>query len=117
MRPPARPWVYVAGPYTHPDPIENTHRAIRVGDHLATLGFVPIIPHLSLLWHMVAPHPAKYWYGITAEWLKRCDVVYRLKGASKGGDEEVALADKLGIPVIYEDESGDHYLKLFLEYG
>jgi hypothetical protein len=111
-----RPWIYVAGPYTHPDPVENTHRAIRVGDHLESLGFVPIIPHLSLLWHMVVPHPdPQFWYDITAEWLKRCDLVYRLKGASKGGDEEVALAMKLGILVLYEDESDDELLKLYLE--
>ena len=52
---------------------------------------------------------------ITAEWLKRCDLVYRLKGASKGGDEEVALAKELGIPVIYEGEWSGKGLKRFLE--
>jgi hypothetical protein len=110
-----RPWAYVAGPYTNPDCVENTNRAIRVGDHLESLGFVPIIPHLSLLWHMVVPHSAQFWYDITAEWLKRCDLVYRLKGASKGGDEEVALAKELGIPVIYEGEWSGKGLKRFLE--
>ena len=110
-----RPWAYVAGPYSLGDPVENTNRAIRVGDHLESLGFVPIIPHLSLLWHMVVPHPAQFWYDITAEWLKRCDLVYRLNGNSKGADEEVALARQLGVIVIYEDESDDELLKLYLE--
>jgi len=110
-----RPWAYVAGPYSLGDPVENTNRAIRVGDHLESLGFVPIIPHLSLLWHMVVPHPAQFWYDITAEWLKRCDLVYRLNGKSKGADEEVALARQLGVIVIYEDESDDELLKLYLE--
>ena len=110
-----RPWAYVAGPYSLGDSVENTNRAIRVGDHLESLGFVPIIPHLSLLWHMVVPHPAQFWYDITAEWLKRCDLVYRLNGNSKGADEEVALARQLGVIVIYEDESDDELLKLYLE--
>jgi len=110
-----RPWCYVAGPYSLGDPVENTNRAIRVGDHLESLGFVPIIPHLSLLWHMVVPHSAQFWYDITAEWLKRCDLVYRLNGNSKGADEEVALARQLGVIVIYEDESDDELLKLYLE--
>lgn len=26
-----KPLVYVAGPYTNPDPVENTHTAIQVG--------------------------------------------------------------------------------------
>ncbi len=95
-------WVYIAGPYTHPDPVENSHKAIEVADSFVSLGFIPIIPHLTLMWHLVTIRPPQFWYDYTAELLKRCDLVYRMPGKSKGGDEEVALAKELGIPVIFE---------------
>lgn len=44
------PIVYIAGPYTNPDPVANTHNAIKIADQLYVDGVcVPIIPHLTLL--------------------------------------------------------------------
>ncbi len=96
-----KPLVYVAGPYTHPDPVENTHKAIAVCDRLVLDDRVtPICPHLSLLWHIVKPHDIDFWYRYDLEVMARCDAVLRLFGASSGADAEVAAAYRHKIPVF-----------------
>jgi hypothetical protein len=97
-------WVYVAGPYTNPDPVENTNKAIKVANRLVACGFTPIIPHLTLAWNLVSPYPAKFWYDYTLQLMFRCDAVYRMKGASVGGDVEVEEARKAGMPVFLEED-------------
>jgi hypothetical protein len=96
----SRPWVYVAGPYTQPDPAVNTRTALRAGDRLWDAGAVPIVPHLTHLWHLVEPQPYAHWLALGRELLTRCDALLRLPGASPGADEEVALAKALDIPVL-----------------
>jgi hypothetical protein len=94
--------IYIAGPYTHPDPVENTHRAIKKGDEFIARGYSVFIPHLTLLWHIVTPRPAQFWYDYTLEILAHCDVLYRMLGESYGADMEVEFAKKNNIPIIYE---------------
>ena len=93
--------VYIAGPYTHPDPVRNTHRACMIADELIYDGFIPYIPHLTLLWHLVSPRNAQFWYDYDFHILKRCDAVLRIPGESTGADKEVELAKEWGIPVYY----------------
>jgi|SRR6185312_5997538 len=93
--------VYVAGPYTRPDPIENTHRAIRVGDDLLSLGYIPFIPHLTAFWHLLRPRPYQEWLDYDLEWVRVCGVLLRLPGESSGADTEVAFARCLDIPVVH----------------
>lgn len=93
--------IYVAGPYTKPEPIENTRRAIAAGERLVALGFTPFIPHLTMLWNLVLSHPPEFWYDYDNQWLAACDAVLRLPGESVGADNEVALAESLGIPVFH----------------
>ena len=98
-------YVYVAGPYRLPDPVENTHRAAVVADRLADLGYVPLVPHAAtMLWHVIKPRPVEYWLEWDKQWLRKCDVMLRLPGLSHGSDAEEALADKLGIPVVFSVE-------------
>lgn len=96
-----RPLVYIAGPYTKPDPVENTRRAIEVGEaiehNLVTNVF---IPHLSLLWHIVSPAPIERWYERDHAVLARCDALYRMEGESLGADMEVEFARERGIWVF-----------------
>lgn len=99
--------VFISGPYTKPDPIENTHKIIRVADKLVDLGFVPFIPHLSLLWHIVSPHPIDFWYAYDNEILKRCDAMLRIDGESPGADNEETLARDIGIPIYFSIEELD----------
>jgi hypothetical protein len=93
--------VFISAPYTNPDPVINTRKAITVANDLMELGFIPWIPHLNLFWHLVYPQDPDYWYAYDLEWLKVCDCVLRLPGESVGADREVEVAKKIGIPVFY----------------
>lgn len=95
-------YVYIAGPYAHPDPVENTHRVIKVADYLGQLGYVPFVPHMTMLWHLVIPHEPAFWYDYDLEWLARCDALLRLPGESWGADREVERAQLLGLPVFHD---------------
>ena len=88
--------IYVAGPYTNPDPVNNTGKAIRAGHLLLMQGFIPFIPHLTLQ----HPQPIEVWYHYDNEWLKKCDALIRLPGDSDGADDEVALMRKMERPVF-----------------
>ena len=99
-----KPLIYLAGPYTYPDPVTNTRKAVLFAGELVRRGFIPIIPHLSLLWHIISPKPRTYdfWMDIDLEYLRRCDALYRLSGKSKGADKEVEFALRNGIPVFFK---------------
>jgi len=98
-----KPLVYIAAPYSTPDPVQNTHRTVRCATELLRDGRVtPFVPHLSLLWHAITPLPDDVWLAYDLEILCRCDAVLRLPGPSNGADGEVAAARRLGIPV-FED--------------
>lgn len=101
-RPVDRPLVYIAGPYTRPDPVSNTHIAIQVADEMMATGLVtPVVPHLSLTWHMVAPHDdVEWWYEYDLAILARCDALYRLPGESTGADAERRFAYDRGVPTF-----------------
>ncbi len=96
-----KPLIYIAAPYTKPDPVINTGSAIEIGEEITKLGCVPYIPHLNLLWHLLHPHPEDFWYKMDLQILQRCDAIYRIRGSSKGADEEVKLAKELFIPIFY----------------
>jgi len=106
-----KPLVYIAGPYTKPDPIENTHKAIVIAGRIYECGAVPIIPHLTMLWHLVDPRPLEFWYAYDLEILARCDAVFRIPGESYGADAEVVEADRLGIPVLFSIDSLEDWLE------
>ena len=92
--------VYVAGPYRQGDPLTNTLAAIDHGDLLWSLGYCPFIPHLNHFWHRRHPRSDQQWLDYDNHWLRCCDLLYRLPGASAGADAEVELARSLGIPVV-----------------
>lgn len=95
------PLIYVAGPYSEPDPILNTHRIVRIADRLLDAGFVPLVPHLSVAWHLISPKPYQTWLEYDQHILARCDAVLRVPGDSKGAEAEARHAIDLGIPVIH----------------
>lgn len=94
------PLVYIAAPYTQPDPVQNTHAVIRIADALLDAGFTPLIPHLTLAWHLVSPKPYDTWLAYDRHLLARCDVLLRVPGYSHGATQECTFADELAIPVI-----------------
>lgn len=91
--------VYIAGPYAN-DPIGNTNTAIEVWETLFKKGFIPFCPHLTHFLQEKFPHKLDEWMNYDFEWIKVCDVMFRIEGYSVGADAEVALAKKLGIPVF-----------------
>ena len=91
--------IYVAGPYTKGDVVENVHKAIMTGNNLRALGHTPFIPHLTHFWHFIIQHDIEYWYAYDMEWLEQCEALFRIAGESKGADLEVARARELGLPV------------------
>lgn len=94
-----RPLVYIAGPYTTPDPCVNTHAAIKLADSLLDV-CDPFVPHLSHFWHTVSPKPYDEWLRLDLAYLHRCDALYRFGGKSGGADGELAYAVEWGIPVF-----------------
>jgi hypothetical protein len=93
--------IYIAGPYTKPDPVVNTRNAILAGEEIIKLGHIPFVPHLNHLWHMVSPHEEDFWYAYDLVWLRCCHGLLRLPGASKGADIEVDEARMMNIPIYY----------------
>lgn len=96
-----QPLVYIAGPYTHPDPIANTRRMIRIADALFRLHVTPLVPQLSLLWQLVRPRPYQFWLEYDLQLLLRADAVLRVPCRSEGADTEVTHARQLRIPVLH----------------
>lgn len=93
--------VYIAGPYTKPDPVENAAIALRVAEHVLLRGDVPFVPHLTLFWHFAHQHPYKDWLAYDMEWLHACDGLLRIPGESSGADKEVAEAERLGMRIWF----------------
>jgi hypothetical protein len=95
----AWPLVYIAGPYSQPDPVLNTRAAIDWAEQVAKLAAVPVVPHLSHLWHLISPHDYEWWLAYDLAILARCDALLRIPGNSPGADREVEWAGEHGIPV------------------
>lgn len=91
--------VYIAGPYTA-DPETCTAAAIEIGNRVLDAGHAPFVPHLCHYWHTIHGERDYHdWMRIDLTWLECADLLLRMPGESPGADQEVALAQSLGIPV------------------
>lgn len=100
-----RPLLYVAAPYTRPDPVQNTHAVLRVAMVLyEATEWCPVVPHLSLLWHVVTPRSDRHWLDYDLHLMRKCDAVVRLPGDSPGADAEIVEANRLGMKILSLDE-------------
>lgn len=93
--------VYIASPYTLGDMATNVKNQIDVADLLMNEGFAPFVPLFAHFQQIVHPRPYQDWLNMDLEWVSSCDCVLRLKGESKGADEEVKQAQELNIPVFF----------------
>lgn len=92
--------VYVSGPLTTGNTIDNIRRALEVGDTLIRRGYGVIIPHEKALGsEMLFPRSYHEWLSYDFRTILACDALLRMPGESKGGDEEVAFAVRRGIRV------------------
>lgn len=107
--------ILIAGPYrsgTNDDPLlmqQNLNMLESVALPLFRKGHVPMIGEwvaLPLLKRAGSTRPGdKTWeeiqYPVAHRLLEKCDAVLRLKGASKGADEDVRIATARGLKVYY----------------
>jgi len=94
--------IYISGAYTNGDTPINVATAIKVGDYFARLGYAVFIPHLTMFWHMIAPHEYDFWLEQDMEWLEVCDIIIKIisTNPSSGADKEYNRAIELGLGKI-----------------
>lgn len=102
-------YIYIAGPYTKPNPNHNVHKSVETANKLIDLGFFPYVPHLTHFWDTMTPRPYEDWLVLDLAWLEKCEALIRLLGDSPGADREESHAMALGLPVFYGVDA-------FLEY-
>lgn len=91
--------IYISSPYSIGDVGENVSRHMEAANIVMNMGHCPIAPLLTHFMHIVRPRPYEDWMACDLELVKRCDIVWRLPGESKGADREMAAAIEAGIPV------------------
>lgn len=95
--------VFISAPYETGSTLNaSVAEAIAWADLIRDKGYLPICPHLFHFWdfYYAGVHSRHYWMSMCLEWVSKAEVVFRVNKPSKGGDEEVAYAQKLGIPVV-----------------
>lgn len=104
-----KPKVYVSGPLSQGNLKKNVEKAIEVGEKLHKMGFLPFIPHLSVVWHDLKPHDHDWWVGLDLEYIDAFgfDLCVRIPGYSPGADDEEAhFTAKYIRTISSEDEAG-----------
>lgn len=104
---------YIAGPYSGGDIITILHN-IRQGINKAAVlmreGYAVFCPFLDFLIAFMPGPPIdkKIYQANSMAWVECCDVMYVLPGweTSVGTKREIARAEELGIPVLYEVAHG-----------
>ena len=107
--------IYVASPYSHPDPLVRQARfdaACAAAARLLRTGhavFAPIV-HGHPLVRFGVPSDWSFWSPLARDYIARCDdvVVLQLDGwrESQGVQAEMALASALGKRVDYLEPAG-----------
>ncbi len=110
--------ILIAGPYrsgTNDDPAlmqKNLERLESVALPLFRMGHIPMIGEwvaLPLLKHAGGKKPGdaawqEILYPVAHRLIQKCDAVLRLEGASTGADEDVRVAQSLGLKIYYRLE-------------
>lgn len=104
--------VYVAGPISSGDRLENIYRGLQAGKQMVRDGLAPHVPHFDAY---MFPDDTISWNAFLEwdlEWVVQAEALYRLQGPSRGADLEVEKAVIHGIPIFYEDDTGAGYQAL-----
>jgi len=99
--------VYVAGSYSSDNVIQvfkNMEKGIKVSARLLKKGYIPFCPWLDYHFFLHEDITLQEIQDYSLGWLVVSDCVYVLKDSenSKGTQNEIRVAEKLGIPVLYE---------------
>ena len=114
--------ILIAGPYrsgTNDDPKliqQNLEKMEAVALPLFRLGHTPMIgewvalPLLHLAGSTKLGDEAyeEISYPVAHRLLEKCDAVFRIEGASKGADQDVAIAKARGLKIFYHLEEVPH---------
>lgn len=100
--------LYLAGPYSAPTPegvAANVAAAVAEAKKIATRfpGIFPVVPH-TFSGGGDWGQSYEFWLAGTMEVMRRCDAVLMLSGwgHSKGAQEELREAERLGKPVLLD---------------
>jgi hypothetical protein len=111
------PLVYMAGPYTKPDPVENTHKAMKRWEALRIARYcTPICPHWSMAQHLVTPREYQYWMNYDYELIRHVSALIRYPGESAGADSEVEFAKSEGIPVFDNEKDLKEWCETWIQF-
>ena len=96
--------VYVSGPITTGGNVPvNVRKGIEAAVELMDLGYVVICPHEKAFgMEMLSPRSYDAWMDYDYSCIRASDAVYRMPAPSRGGDLEVAYAEKIGTPVFFD---------------
>lgn len=92
--------VYISGPYSSGNIIDNVAKAVHVAHILIDLGYYPYCPHLNHFIHVGHPKQYETWMDQDLNWVTACDAIFRLPGESPGADREVEFAHDHSISEI-----------------
>jgi hypothetical protein len=97
--------VYIAGPLS-PSPgrsqWDNVRAAMQAAHVVMDAGAAPLCPHLFHFLDQEKARDYEEWMEVDLALLARCDVLWRLDGASAGADREVlAAVQDFWVPVIH----------------
>lgn len=96
--------IYLAGPYTKGDVALNIRRMIELAELIVEVGHTPFIPLLYHFWHLMSPHDYSYWMDLDHTWIEACDALVWLDGEFSGTQEDISIAEEVGIAVYSEQE-------------
>lgn len=100
-----RPVIYVAG-YFSANPSHGTRNAVVWAEQLLDAGWLPYVPHQSIVYDMIAPHTPEFWYALDLGLLERCDAMFvcpdPLTAESTGVAKEIEHAVRCDIPIYHE---------------
>lgn len=99
--------VYIAGPHRADNAClreQNIRRAEEASFRVAQSGDIPLCPHSATRFFDGTLNDA-YWLAATLKLLRRCDAILMVAGwqNSEGSLGELAEAERLGIPVRYDE--------------
>jgi len=100
-----RPVCYVASYYTA-NPAQGVANAAHWAEKLVEAGYLPLVPHFSILFDMLMPQTPEFWYALDLGLLARCDFMFvcpdYLTAHSAGVLKEIAFATEHSIPILYD---------------
>lgn len=109
--------IYLASPYSHPDPLQVKTRFLLVEQCTVSLikkgeyVWSPIVHCHEMATKYEMPTDAQFWKNYNFDFMRKADAIYVLCipgwRESKGVKMEIEFAAYVGVPMLYVNEFGD----------